>query len=54
MKKKIFITGIVRDYDSADQQRLADEIKAILDETGFPAEMLEVEVTDLLREDNID
>ena len=27
MKKKIFITGIVRDYDSADQQRLADEIK---------------------------
>lgn len=27
MKKKIFITGVVRDYDSADQQRLADEIK---------------------------
>lgn len=27
MKKKIFITGAVREYDSADPQKLADEIK---------------------------
>lgn len=30
MKKKIFITGAVREYDSADPQKLADEIKQYL------------------------
>lgn len=30
MKKKIFITGAVREYDSANPQQLADEIKQYL------------------------
>lgn len=30
MKKKIFITGAVREYDSANPQQLAEEIKEYL------------------------
>ena len=38
MKKKIFIAGEVRDYDSADPKKLADEIKKHICDNIVPPE----------------